>query len=209
MGDVGGFLHVVEVDLDETRRDGPDDFHPVPGGVFPGSAGAGLLGDGDARGVVDEEDLVRMRVGLFAEVDVVEIRRILVAEDDAHVAVTARGLFGHDAGGEDEVADNASFADRDVDRTAVGWVVLRAAEDFEGGIAVGLGDLPCLRVGGSPGVGTFRKVVRKDHGQLRGGEDRGEREKEEEQGDFPHRERWHESEDLPVAGESSPGLQPA
>ena len=40
-----------------------------------------------SRGGVDDEDLVRVRIGPLAQVHVVKMRRVLEAEEQAHVAV--------------------------------------------------------------------------------------------------------------------------
>jgi len=87
--DVAGCLHVIKVDLDEPGRGGAFDSDLMPFTDLPRSARSGFFRNGDAGRLVDEKDLVRVRVGFFAEVDVVEIGRILIAEDHAHVTVAA------------------------------------------------------------------------------------------------------------------------
>ena len=87
--DVAGCFHVVKVDLDEPGRGGAFDFDLMPFTDLPRSARSGFFRNGDAGRLVHEKDLVRVRIGFFAEVDVVEIGRILIAEDQAHVTVAA------------------------------------------------------------------------------------------------------------------------
>src|SRR5262249_53678790 len=80
------FGHVVEIDLDGAIADLADQLQVVPavGPVRPVRAG---LTDLFAVGLVHDEDLIRVIVGLLPEVDVVEAVRPLMAEEQTHIAV--------------------------------------------------------------------------------------------------------------------------
>ena len=79
-------FHVVEVNLDQAILDRADDPDMVPA-VGPGRSSGPLLGDRDAGLAVDLEDAIGSRIGLLAQMDVVEVAGILVVEEQAEVAV--------------------------------------------------------------------------------------------------------------------------
>ena len=98
-GGLDGLRHVVEVDLDLTALHVAHDLEVVELAVLPGDA---FLDHGEigARGLVDDEDLTRILIGDFAEVEVVIVGGVLVVEEESEVAVAAGGLRGLNARGE-------------------------------------------------------------------------------------------------------------
>src|SRR5438045_1681783 len=84
-------------------RRAADDLDAVPL-VVPRSARRGLGRDLLPVGAVDDEDLVGVVVGLLGDVDVVEVGRVLVAKEQAHVAVGAVLAGAEHPGLQDEIA---------------------------------------------------------------------------------------------------------
>jgi hypothetical protein len=73
-------LHVVEVDFNASVADTPHHLNGMPC-IVPRSAVRCFRGNLLTRSAVDDEDLVGVIVGLLAEVDVVEMAGVLVAEE--------------------------------------------------------------------------------------------------------------------------------
>ena len=129
---------------------------------------------------VDDEDLVCVRIRLLAEVDVVEVGRVLVTEEQAGVAVAVVGVRAQDFHVELEIAQHDVLQQRNVVRAAVRRVVIAAFLELAVNVlAVGLFHLPRLGVGRFPAVGAVLKVLadhqRKVLGQTRLIGGRGER----------------------------------
>jgi len=122
--DVAGCFHVVEVDFDEAGRGGAFDFDLMPFAELPGSAGRRLFGNGDAGSLVDEKDLIRVRIRFLAEVNVVEISRILIAKDQAHIAVAAGFLRRPNPRREDKITNAVALEEGDVERAAIRRFIL-------------------------------------------------------------------------------------
>jgi hypothetical protein len=86
---VGGHhrgLHVVEVNLDKTVMHISDNADMVPSVGPRGSLGP-LLGDRDPGLSIDQKDAVGGIIGLLAEMNIIKMTRILMAEKQADVAV--------------------------------------------------------------------------------------------------------------------------
>jgi hypothetical protein len=81
-----GLRQVVDEDLDLAAFHVAPDADAVPR-VVPVVALRALLRDADALLAVDEEDRVRVRIGGLRDVDIVEVLRVLPAEEEAKVAV--------------------------------------------------------------------------------------------------------------------------
>ena len=145
-----GRRHVVEVDLDQPVVDLADDPDVVPV-VGPGSALGPLLGDRDAGLVVDEEDAVGVGVGLLAQVDVIEVAWVLVAEEQADVAMAVVAARRADLQGHDEVADVDVRGQGDVERRAdLRLVLARPCAVRARGRRRELGEPPGVVVGEGP-----------------------------------------------------------
>ena len=71
------------------------------------------------RRAVNDKNLVGVVVGLFAQMDVIEMPRVLIAEDQAHVAVPIIRLGAQHVGFEHEVADHHIFDQREVQGAAI------------------------------------------------------------------------------------------
>ena len=124
--------------------------------VIPVGTGGGGLGDLGARLVVDDKDVVGVVVHLLAQVDVVEVRRILDAEEETHVAVTVvldGRLQTHVQG---KTANRDTLDHRAVERRTDRGLDL-ALRELAVDLASSRGaNLPGLPIGRSPVVGTTR-----------------------------------------------------
>ena len=122
--------------------------------VSPICASARLGRDLLSIRAVDDEDLVGVIVGLFAEMHVVKMSRVLVTEEEAHVAMTV--IFD----GRLQLHIEHKIADRDIlDHRAIERRTNRSLRVALRELAVdvsllGLGNLPRSGVGRSPMLGA-------------------------------------------------------
>ena len=88
-------IEIVKKHVDLAILDRSNDFDTVPGVVLPGRSPGRSGGDLRAWGIIHDKDLIGVIICLLAEVDVVEIGRILVAEEEAQtpMPVLLRGRF--------------------------------------------------------------------------------------------------------------------
>ena len=109
----------------------PDQPDLVPA-VGPGGALRARLGDRDAGLAVHEEDAVGMRVGLLAQVDVVEWLGILISEEEAKVAMA---VIARRSSGPSRPATKSSrstlLRQGDVEGERTGGSYLLCPEQFE------------------------------------------------------------------------------
>jgi len=166
VGDHVWILHIIEVDLDESIFHVADNFDVVPGLVFPGRTSVGHFADLDTWGIVDNKDLIGVRVCLFTKVHVVKVGRILITKEDAHITVSARGLKRLHARCEHEVCHLDILDERNAVRTAMRWLVVALAQKMISVIAIFFfenGSL--LFIGRLPVTGSIFKVIFENNGQ--------------------------------------------
>ena len=126
-----------------------------------------VLSDRFARGAVDDHDLPTVGIGLRAEVDIVEVRRILMVEEDAAVAMIASVLRAADAEGENEVTEFDILDESDVvGATNLGLVVVLPRVDAKDVVPVYFAMCPSIRVGQVPALEPVLEVFAKDEGKF-------------------------------------------
>src|SRR5439155_3964358 len=111
---------------------------------------------------VDDEDLISVVVHLLAEVDVVKVRGILIAEKQTDIAMRIVAGRAADLHLQDEIADGDVFPEREVQRAPVRWLIvalLELAIDFA---ALRLNSLPCFWIGRLPVIGTVFEIILED-----------------------------------------------
>lgn len=97
-------LHVIPINLDGPVTDLTDDLDVMPM-IVPGRPLGGLRRNLDSIGGVDDEDLIGAIVGFLGHVDVIEMGRILIAEEEAHIAMIVIFAGRLHLGFEHEVGD--------------------------------------------------------------------------------------------------------
>ena len=100
-----------------------------------------------------------MVVHLLAEVDVVKVRGILIAEKQTDIAMRIVAGRAADLHLQDEIADGDVFHEREVQRAPVRWLIvalLKLAVNFA---ALRFNNLPCFWIGRLPAVGTVFEII--------------------------------------------------
>src|SRR5262249_10156286 len=98
--------------------------------------------------------------------DVIEVGRVLVAEEQAHVAVRIVASRRLHLGLQHEVADLDVLQPRDVDRATVRRLVLALLEQAVRLAYAGVDDLPRLPIGRLPAVRALLEIVTEDQRQV-------------------------------------------
>src|SRR6266545_1111679 len=140
-GQHDGPVHVIEIDLDAAVAEFPFQFHLVPLVQSPHDSFGGLFGNRQARGMVHDEDVVRMRIGGDGQMCVVEVGRILDAEEQTHVLVPVRLLRRKQLRLENEISEDLVGNERDVDWRTDGGLVMALLKQFQSGALVLLAEL--------------------------------------------------------------------
>lgn len=122
-----------------------------------------VLSEGFAWSAVHDHDLSAVGVGAGAEMDVVEMGRVLVVEEDTAVAMISGIFRTPDTEGEGEVAEIEVLDQGDVIRAAnLGLVVVFSSVDSEDVVLLNLAVGPALLVGGFPAFETLFEVFTED-----------------------------------------------
>ena len=160
-----GFLHIIEVDVDCSSLDIPYDLEVMELSVFPWNP---LLGKNEVfpGSLIDDEDLAGVRVGLFAEVEVIKVGRIRVLEEEAEVTMPSRGLGGLDPGGENEGAHDFVLEQSNAVGAAKGGAISGDSEELVDLVAIHGGKFPLTIIGGLPCAGILGEVFLVDHGEF-------------------------------------------
>ena len=164
-GRLHGFLHIIEVDVDCSSLDIPYDLEVMKLSVFPWNP---LLGKNEVfpGSLIDDEDLARVRVGLFAKVEVIKVGRILVIEEEAEVTMPSRGLGGLDPGGENEGAHDFVLEQSNAVGATKGGAISGDSEELVDLVAIHGGEFPLTIIGGLPCAGIFGEVFLVDYGEF-------------------------------------------
>ena len=109
--------------------------------------------------MIDDKDLARVGIWLFPEVEVVEVGRILVVEEEAEIAVTPGGLGCLDPGGENKGSNDLVLKESYAVRAAEGGAISGDAEEFVDLVAIHGGEFPFGVVGGLPCAGILGEVL--------------------------------------------------
>ena len=160
-----GLLHIIEINVDFSSLDIPYDLEVMELSVFPWNP---LLGKNEVfpGSLIDDEDLAGVRVGLFAEVEVIKVGRILVIEEEAEVTMPSRGLGGLDPGGENEGAHDFVFEQSNTVGAAKGGAISGDSEELVDLVAIHGGKFPLTIIGGLPCAGILGEVFLVDHGEF-------------------------------------------
>ena len=113
----------------------------------PGNSFGGFFCDRQSRRVVHDENIVRVRIGGDGHVHVVEMRRVLRPEEQAHVLVRIRFLGGKQVGFQNEIAEDPVRDERDVEWRAGGGIVIALLKEFQRRSAVVRAEPPGFGIG--------------------------------------------------------------
>ena len=101
-----------------------------------------------------------MRIGLLAEMHVIEVARVLIAKEDAHVAVVLLLAGALDLDREFKIADENAIDQRHMPRTALGRLVFALAGHAIHPAAAGVvGQFPLAGSDGLPVAGALFEVI--------------------------------------------------
>ncbi len=125
----------------------------------PASAGGRLLGNLRPVRPVDDENLIAMVVGLAAQMDVIEMARVLVAEEQANILV--RILLGRALGidGESEIGHDDVLEQTQPEGAAKRRLRLAELGETIGRAAIGLDHFPGRRIARLPARRPVGKIV--------------------------------------------------
>lgn len=122
-----------------------------------------VFSNGFAWRAVHDHDLSAVGIGAGTEMDVVEMGRVLVVEEDTAVAMVSSVFCTADTEGDDEVAELDVLDQSDVIRAAnLGLIVVFSRVDSEDVVLLNLAVGPALLVGGFPAFETFFEVFTED-----------------------------------------------
>ena len=124
-------LHVVEIDLNESCGCLTHETNVMPDFGAPLNAFSGSFRDLDSGRVVDDEYVVRVIIGRGRQVHVVEVCRVLVAEEEAHVAVAIFSPSLEEFHVEDEVSDEDGIDIGHIEGRPMGRLVLALLMELE------------------------------------------------------------------------------
>jgi len=123
--------HVVVEDFDGTVAGFAFETDFVPDVLTPFDAASRCGGDIGARSVVHEEDVVGVGISFGSHMDVIEVRRILEAEEQAHVAMAVFIAGLEKVRFEDEIGEDFLFEKGDVEGRTDRRVVFALGGEFE------------------------------------------------------------------------------
>lgn len=117
------FCGIIEPDRNVAGIGVADDFHFVPGVLFPGRSFVPIGGDRFAIGLLDDVNLMMRGIGFLAEMDVVKRIWRGAAEGDAEVVIAVGEAAELAFECEDETAPLAGLEPGKVHGAAVGGLV--------------------------------------------------------------------------------------